>query len=156
MIKSLILGVMLLVGFQTNLVEAVVTNVQDGDTIEVTIDGKPVVVRINGIDCPEDGQGYSVNAKKYTTLHCLKKKVKLEKVTIDPRGRMVANVFLQDGTNLSHALISGGYAWHFKKFSKDAKLAALENEARKKKIGLWAEENPVSPWDYKEKKKSSN
>lgn len=156
MIKSLILGAILLVGFQTKMLEGVVTKVQDGDTMEVTIDGKAVVVRVNGVDCPEDGQGYSAKAKQYTTLHCLKKKVKLEKITTDPRGRMVANVFLEDGSNLSHSLLAGGYAWHYKKFSKDAKLAELENNARKKRVGLWAEENPVSPWDFKEKKKTSS
>ena len=138
------------------MVEGVVTKVQDGDTIEALVDGKPVVIRINGGVFPEDGQGYIANSKKYTTLHCLKKKIKIEKVTTDPRGRMVANIFLEDGSNLSHSLVAGGYAWHFKKFSKDAKLAALEEQARKKKVGLWAEANPVSPWDFKEKKKSSN
>ena len=33
------------------------------------------------------------------------------------------------------------------------KLDELERQARKKKLGLWIEENPVSPWDFKEKKK---
>jgi micrococcal nuclease len=139
--------------FQPKLIEGVVTDVQDGDTIEVTINGKPTIVRFNGIDCPEDGQGYSAKAKQYTTLHCLKKKVKLEKVTIDVRGRMIANVFLENGTNFCQSLVAGGYAWHYKQYSNDAKLAELENTARKKKIGLWIESNPVSPWEYKEKKK---
>jgi len=26
-------------------------------------------------------------------------------------------------------------------------------DGKKKKIGLWIEENPVSPWDFREKKK---
>lgn len=156
MIKSVVLGAILLVGFQTKMLEGVVTGVEDGDTMEVTIDGKPIKVRLNGIDCPEDGQGYSAKAKQYTVIHCLKKKVKLEKITIDVRGRMIANVFLEDGSNLCQSLVAGGYAWHYKQYSKDAKLAELEKEARKKKIGLWAEENPMSPWDFKEKKKGSN
>ena len=154
MIKSILLGVFLSVTFQTKMLEGVVTNVQDGDTIDVLIDGKTVAVRLNGIDCPEDGQGYSAKAKQYTTLHCLKKKIKLEKVTTDPRGRMIANVFLEDGTDVCQALVAGGYAWHYKKFSTDAKLAALEKEARKKKIGIWIEENPMAPWEFKEKKKN--
>jgi endonuclease YncB( thermonuclease family) len=151
--KSFVLGAILLMSFQSNVMQGVVTNVQDGDTIEVTINGKVVVVRLNGIDCPEDGQGFSAKAKQFTTLHCLKKKVKVEKQTIDATGRTIANVYLEDGTNLSYAIVENGYAWHYKKYSKDTKLADLETEARKKKIGLWVEENPVSPWDFKEKKK---
>jgi endonuclease YncB( thermonuclease family) len=62
--KAFIVGVILLMGFQTKLIEGIVTGVQDGDTIEVTIDGKVVLVRLNAIDCPEDGQGYSAKAKQ--------------------------------------------------------------------------------------------
>ena len=156
MVKSILLGVWLLVGFQGKMLEGIVTSVEDGDTMEVTIDGKPVQVRLNGIDCPEDGQGYSAKAKNYTTVHCLRKKIKIEKVTIDVRGRMIANVYLSDGTNLCEALVGGGYAWHYKQYSNDPKLAALEKDARKKKIGLWAEQNPMSPWDFKAKKKAVN
>lgn len=152
--KRLILfGAILLMSFQTNVMEGIVTNVLDGDTIEVTVDGKVVLIRLNGVDCPEDGQGFSAKARQFTTLHSLKKKVKIEKVDVDPRGRSVANVMLEDGTNLSYMIVSNGYGWHYKKFSKDTKLGELEAEARKKKIGLWIEENPVSPWDFREKKK---
>lgn len=149
----LILAAALLMGFQTKLIEGTVTGIQDGDTIEVTVDGKVVVVRLNGIDCPEDGQGFSAKAKQYTTIHSLKQKVKLEKVTTDVHGRMIANVFLDDGTSLAQQIVAAGYAWHYKQYSKDEKLAEAEKQAKKKKLGLWIEENPVSPWEFKEKKK---
>ena len=152
----LLFGAILLMNFQTKVLEGVVTNVPDGDTIEVTVNGKVTLIRLNGVDCPEDGQGFSAKAKQFTTLHSLKKKVKIEKVDVDPRGRMVANVIFEDGTNLSYLIVSNGYAWHYKKYSKDTKLAELEAEARKKKIGLWIEENPVSPWDFREKKKKES
>jgi len=54
--RLLLFGAILLMSFQTKVMEGIVTGVQDGDTIEVTVDGKVVVVRLNGIDCPEDGQ----------------------------------------------------------------------------------------------------
>jgi len=150
-----LIGAILLMGFQSKLIEGVVTSVQDGDSMEVTINGKVVVVRINAIDCPEDGQGYSQKAKQYTILHTLNKKVKLEKITIDVHGRMIANVFLEDGSNLAQNLVAGGYAWHYTQYSNDAKLAELEKKARNKKLGLWIEANPMSPWEYKEKKKQA-
>jgi micrococcal nuclease len=147
------IGAVLLFSFQTKTFEGVVTNVQDGDTLEVTIDGKVVVVRLHGIDCPEDGQAFSAKAKQYTMLHALTKKVKLEKVTTDVYGRMIAYVYLEDGTNLNNALVAAGYAWHYKQYSDDKTLDALEKEARKKKVGLWLETKPVPPWEYKEQKR---
>jgi endonuclease YncB( thermonuclease family) len=154
--KAFIVGVILLMGFQTKLIEGIVTGVQDGDTIEETIDGKVVLVRLNAIDCPEDGQGFSAKAKQYTTIHSLKQKVKLEKITIDIHGRMIANVFLSDGTSLNQKIVAAGYAWHYTQYSNDAKLAELEKQARTKKLGLWIEVNPVSPWVFKENKKKAN
>ena len=151
--RLFLVGAVLFLNFQAKVTEGIVTNVQDGDTIEVTIDSRVVLIRLNGVDCPEDGQGFSAKAKQFTTLRTLKKKVKIEKVDVDPRGRTVANVFFEDGTNLSYLIVSNVYGWHYKKFSKDQKLADLEAEARKKKVGLWIEENPVSPWDFREKKK---
>lgn len=151
--KIFIVGVILLMGFQSKLIEGVVTGIQDGDTIEVTVDGKVVVVRLNAIDCPEDGQGFSAKAKQYITIHSLKQKVKLEKITMDIHGRMIANVFLDNGKSLNQDIVAAGYAWHYTQYSNDAKLIELEKQARKKKLGLWIEANPVSPWEFKEKKK---
>jgi len=42
-------------------------------------------------------------------------------------------------------------AWHYKYYSKDEELAKIEQEARKKKIGLWSQPNQVSPWDFSRK-----
>ncbi|CAG0912171.1 unnamed protein product, partial [Cyprideis torosa] len=41
------------------------------------------------------------------------------------------------------------YAWHYRKYSKDPNLQALEDEARKAKRGLWADPDPVAPWDWR-------
>ncbi len=44
-------------------------------------------------------------------------------------------------------------AWIYKKFSASRKLASLEAEARKSKKGLWAEPNPIPPWEWKAAKR---
>lgn len=41
--------------------------VTDGDTISVMRDGRAVKVRLEAIDCPEQGQDFSAAAKKYTS-----------------------------------------------------------------------------------------
>ena len=35
-----------------------VTAVKDGDTIEMLVNGKPLRIRLYGIDCPEKGQPF--------------------------------------------------------------------------------------------------
>lgn len=142
--------------FQEKPLEGTVTGVQDGDTLEVTIGGKVVVVRLQGVDCPEDGQAFSAKAKQYTMAYTMGKKVTVQKVTIDKYGRMIALVFLEDGKSFNEELVRVGYAWHFKLYSNDEKLAQLEKEAQKKRLGLWVEDSPVAPWDYKAKQQANH
>jgi micrococcal nuclease len=53
--------------------------------------------------------------------------------------------------NVNKELLKQGLAWHYKQYNKDEEFAKLEQEARKKKIGLWSHPNPVAPWDFRRK-----
>ncbi len=140
---------------QQNEFTAQVTTVEDGDTFEVVMDDKKkIVIRLFGVDCPEDGQAFSSKAKQFVEAQCRNKQVKIVKNTIDPRGRLVADVFLPDGRSLAKELLKAGYAWHYKQYSDDKELDALEQEARKHKKGLWNEANPISPWEYRQSKQA--
>ena len=67
----------------------------------------------------------------------------------DRYGRHLAWIKVGD-KDLSQELLRAGLAWHFKKYNDDAELAALENEARDGRVGLWSASDPVSPWDWRE------
>lgn len=67
-----------------------------------------------------------------------------------PTDRTVADVRLLDGRSLNHELVRSYYAWWFRRYSKDAGLAALETEARSARRGLWADAQPIAPWDWRE------
>lgn len=71
---------------------------------------------------------------------------------IDKYGRTLANVILPDGRNLSQELVRQGYAWWFRKYSKDEQLGRLEADARVAKRGLWADPKPVPPWEWRASK----
>jgi hypothetical protein len=51
--------------------------------------------------------------------------------------------------------IEAGMAWHYKKYQREQsttdriKYSDAELEARRHKIGLWRDPNPVPPWDYR-------
>ncbi len=46
-------------------------------------------------------------------------------------------------------MVADGLAWHFTRYSDDKRLAAAEREARAARVGLWADEAPVAPWDWR-------
>ena len=126
-----------------------VVGVKDGDSLEVLRQGRAVQVRIFGIDCPEWGQPFGDKAKKFTASLCFNQIVTVRPVAIDYSGRTVAVVILPDQRNLGAEIIRAGYAWHFKRYSHDKQLAALEQEARKAKKGLWQDKHPVPPWGWR-------
>jgi len=69
---------------------------------------------------------------------------------VDRYGRIVARVVLPDGRSLNEALVRGGWAWWFRRYApNDARLRALETEAREARRGLWADPSPVPPWEWR-------
>jgi endonuclease YncB( thermonuclease family) len=126
--------------------------VYDGDTIHVLRDGVDVKVRLLGIDCPEKKQDFGEVAKKATSELCFGSEVRVEWEDLDRYGRTLGTVFC-NGTNVCGELVGRGLAWHFKKYSDDSRLSALEKRARKYRLGLWSQEGAVPPWDFRPVKK---
>jgi hypothetical protein len=69
--------------------------------------------------------------------------------TVDRYGRTVGEVFLPDGANLNKQIVGAGYAWQYKRYSKDPEYGDLEAEARTAKLGLWQDKNPIPPWQWR-------
>jgi endonuclease YncB( thermonuclease family) len=124
--------------------------VKDGDSITITSDGKTENIRLLHIDAPEYDQSYGYQAKEYVRIFVQGKKVKIKHWNKrDPYGRLLAIVILEDGTVLNELLVQEGMAWWYKFFSKDKKYEKLESAARKVRRGLWLQNNPTPPWDWR-------
>lgn len=130
-----------------------VTAVKDGDTIEMLVNGKPIRIRLFGIDAPEKGQPFGEKARQCAANLCFGKVVKAVQKSKDQYRRVVAEVFLPDNSSLNYLLLRAGFAWHYKNFSKSEVWATAEATAKKKKIGLWQDAHPVAPWDWRKKKR---
>ncbi|SMC42427.1 Endonuclease YncB, thermonuclease family [Moheibacter sediminis] len=129
---------------------AKVIRIIDGDTIEVLYHELPVTIRLEHIDCPEKKQPFGTKAKQTLSELCFGQNIEIEfNGDKDRNGRYICVLYNEDGTNINKKMISLGMAWHFKKYSKDNSYAELENEARKNKVGLWQESNPIPPWDWR-------
>lgn len=126
-----------------------VVKVTDGDTIQVLVNGKAEKIRLAGIDCPEKKQPFGQAATRHTLKLAAQKIVTVQVETTDRYGRKVAEVFLPEGQSLNRELVRSGYAWWFRKYSTDQALGDLETEARVARRGLWADSNPVAPWEWR-------
>ena len=67
---------------------------------------------------------------------------------IDKYGRTLARVIF-NGQDVTEVMVGRGMAWHYRTYSNDELLAELENKARASKLGLWADPNPLPPWEFR-------
>jgi micrococcal nuclease len=121
-----------------------VTRAVDGDTIVLADKER---VRLIGVDTPElhhprkPVQYYAEEAYRFTQRIVEGKKVRLEYdwQRRDRYGRLLAYVYLPDGTFLNAELIRQGYGHAYTKFPFKYldEFRRLEREARKTGKGLW-------------------
>ncbi len=124
-------------------VTVMVLAVTDGDTIRVQMpDGTSKPVRLIGIDAPEDGQSFSIEAKNLLERLVLGKKVELvsDVSDRDKYDRLLRYVFVDD-LNVNEALVLAGLAIAVEYPPDTAMadlLAAAELEAKTLQVGGWA------------------
>jgi endonuclease YncB( thermonuclease family) len=130
-----------------------VVGVIDGDTIDVLHIQHPERIRLSGIDCPEKGQAYGKHAKHAASALAFGKDVTIETHGHDKYRRTIGDVILPDGMNLNQELVKQGWCWWYRKYAPgDTMLEGLENKARAAKQGLWADRQPVPPWEWRKRK----
>jgi len=129
-----------------------VVRVIDGDTVDILYNGKTERIRLIGVDTPETVdprkpvQCFGKEASAKLTSLLASKQVVLEidatQGERDAYGRMLAYLFLPDGTHVNLALLEQGYAHEYTyrtpyKYQSSFKEAA--SQAREAKLGLWAD-----------------
>lgn len=112
----------------------VVTRIIDGDTFETK---EKQIVRIDGIQAPEKGLCGFEEATKTLSDITRNKRVYIKTVYLDAYRRMVAKVYLADGTNLAYRLARMGVVYVNQKSKSDSTLLAFGDEARDKKRGIF-------------------
>lgn len=138
--------------------EGIVVRVLDGDSLKIQRNGLVHEVRLYGIDAPEYRQPYSNKAKQLTRKLVYRQVVDVQEKDVDRYGRIVALVMNRE-VLVNRELVARGLAWYYAKYCVAqplcSQLQTLEEQARKERRGLWQEEKPVAPWDWKREQKSS-
>jgi hypothetical protein len=118
--------------------------------VEVTReDGTKEIVRFDAIDAPERTQPFGDKAKEFMEKACLNKKVTVRTAgNRDENNRLIGEVIVGE-TNLNRELLRQGLAWWFYHYSDDQSLGQLEVEAKAKRKGLFSEETPIYPRNWR-------
>jgi endonuclease YncB( thermonuclease family) len=137
---------------QTNYTAKVV-GIKDGDTV-VVLDSlnNQTTLRLAEVDCPEKNQPFGTKAKQFTSDQIYLKTIKYVVKDTDRYGRSIAMIYFdEDNKYLSAEIRKAGRGWHYKRYSTSKELADFEINARKNKIGLWVDSNPIEPSAWRNK-----
>jgi micrococcal nuclease len=130
-------------------IDVSVVGVHDGDTLTgLTVDHHQVKVRLEGIDAPELGQPFGKAAKRALSEKAFGNGAKIIVASHDQYGRVVGHVTV-NGRDVGKDLVREGFAWCDPRFNHDKSLVAIEQGARRSRVGLWADKAPTPPWEYR-------
>ncbi len=142
------------------LMEARVSDVNDGDTVTLIINGRSHRTRLIGIDAPEIGQKPWGGRSKEHLLKIIKQGnwmvyVETDVVKIDKYNRLLAYLWTRDKEFINERMLLDGYAVlftiqpnskHVQRFRKAQRIA------RQEKRGIWGHDGlKEKPLDYKKR-----
>jgi endonuclease YncB( thermonuclease family) len=136
-------------------VKGKVVRIIDGDTFELLVKKETYKIRLSAIDAPEKGQDYYQKSRQALADLIFGKMVTVELLNKDRYQRWIGDVYSSNNEYVNGWLIADGDAWHYTKYSKSAPLAAAEANARRQKLGLWGQTNPIAPWLFREESKQT-
>ncbi len=127
----------------------VFVNAPDGDTLVVREGSVKTVLRLAEIDAPERTQPYSQISRRNLIALCKDKAIEVQPVSLDRYGRTVAMVTCE-GVVVNWRQVHDGLAWCFTKYlTQPSTCLPLEREAMSARRGLWRDDLPIAPWDFR-------
>jgi endonuclease YncB( thermonuclease family) len=130
-------------------------SIADGDSFEArSADGKKIRIRLAGIDAPEKSQPWANKSREKLREFLGRDEFEVRALKTDPYGRYVALVTAK-GEDASLAMLDAGLAWHFERYDSDLtpalrkRYAEAAAAARAERAGLWRDDDPQPPWEFR-------
>ena len=122
-------------------------------------------IRLTGIDAPEKKQPFGNASREHLASLVAGKEVFVEANKTDRYGRTLGKVWVQPADcptcgktlDANYAQVLAGMAWWYRYYAKEqpvedrGRYESAEDEAKARKRGLWADKNPIPPWDWRRK-----
>lgn len=131
------------------LIHGIVAAVLDGNTLRMQLSTGPTVVRLAHIDAPELRQPGGREARAALYGRVIGREVTLGVLSRDESGWLAAVVLLGD-ENLNGWLVKQGHAWANRPETDEPDYCVWENGARLLKRGLWAGDEWLAPWEWRQ------
>ena len=130
-----------------------VISVADGDTLTIlNSENIQIKVRLAAIDAPEKAQAFGNRSKQSLSDMCFGRLAKVDVVDTDRYGRTVGTVTCGD-TQANDAQVASGMAWVYRKYAEGfGHLYPLEESAKASRRGLWSDQNPIPPWQWRKQR----
>ena len=119
-------------------------------------------------ESPERGQPFGRHARQNLGALLFGKDVRIEWTKRDRYGRIVGKVWVESPDapcrgrpgcpkplDAGLAQVMSGWAWWYRKYAGEqstedrGRYEQAEFDAKIRRAGLWAETNPMPPWDYR-------
>ena len=132
-----------------------VVGVLDGDTVTcLDENNQQQKIRLAEIDAPEIGQDYGKVSREALAGMVFGKTVEVVDEGRDRYGRWIGHLVV-DGVDVNRQMVATGNAWHYAAYSSDQSLASVQTQAQSQRLGLWAQPDPMPPWEFRKNAKKT-
>ena len=80
--------------------------------------------------------------------------MRLSSTEYDQYHRVLAEVFDSQGRNINLIMVQQGLAWAYRQYMHDKQYLAAEAQARQQRRGLWQDDNPIYPSNWRKHSKN--
>lgn len=127
-----------------------ITYFYDGDTVKIKDSFREYKLRLTDIDAPERNQSYGKTARRALMQLCKNADIQVYITGIDKYQRNLGKLKC-DNQDASIYMLKNGHAWFNRRYSMDYTLDVMEQVSRAQKLGLWQHNNPIPPWQWRQK-----
>ena len=149
------------VSLHAEMLAGKVVGISDGDTLTLLADNRQIKIRVAGVDAPEKAQPFGQRSKAGLSDCAYGKQANIEWTKLDRYGRTIGKV-LVGGRDCGLAQVVDGLAWHYKAYQREqapddrVSYARAELDARAARKGLWEDDQPQPPWDFRHSAKKTS
>lgn len=133
-----------------SLLLCAVVGISDGDTLTVRCEAQAQTLRVRlaQVDAPEKRQSFGERSRQALAALCFQQQAEIRPQDQDRYGRTVAHVRCA-GEDAAEHQVRAGLAWAYTRYRPTAKFVQLQQQARAERRGLWADQEPMPPWEWR-------